>query len=157
MQRRITGFGLDDKGERFARLDCGHRQHVRHRPPFVERPWAESEAGRASMLGETLDCLRCDRLEMPDGVTPYRETPVFDQATVPAGLLKDHETKPGTWGRLEVLAGRMRCVFADPVGRAADLGAGENSPIPPEASHHVELHDGARFRVVFLRVAADGG
>lgn len=157
MQRRITGFGLDEEGERFARLDCGHRQHVRHRPPFVERPWAESEAGRTGMIGEVLDCLRCDRLEMPDEVTPYRETPVFDQVTVPAGLLRDHETKRGTWGRLEALAGRVRCVFADPVGRAVDLAPGESTPIPPEAAHHVELHDGARFRVVFLRVGRGGG
>lgn len=28
-----------------AFLSCGHKQHVRHRPPFFERPWITTERG----------------------------------------------------------------------------------------------------------------
>jgi hypothetical protein len=37
-----------------------HFQHVRHDPPLVERPWVLTEDGRASRLGATLDCKKCD-------------------------------------------------------------------------------------------------
>ncbi|MCB1185380.1 DUF3565 domain-containing protein, partial [bacterium] len=33
----ITGFIQDEAGDWIALLACGHRRHVRHRPPLVER------------------------------------------------------------------------------------------------------------------------
>ena len=30
MQRKITGFHLDEEGYWVAELECGHNQHVRH-------------------------------------------------------------------------------------------------------------------------------
>ena len=47
MRRRIVGFVADEVGDWVALLDCHHRQHVRHRPPFRVAPWVEDEAGRA--------------------------------------------------------------------------------------------------------------
>jgi hypothetical protein len=43
-----------------AELECGHTQHVRHDPPWVNRPWVTSAEGRAGMLGFRLDCRLCD-------------------------------------------------------------------------------------------------
>lgn len=60
MQRRMVGFHLDDHGDWVAELECGHTQHVRHRPPWTERPWVVTEEGRASKLGRELDCKLCD-------------------------------------------------------------------------------------------------
>jgi tellurite methyltransferase len=68
MERTITGFHLDEHNDWVAELDCGHMQHTRHKPPFFNRPWTETQTGRDSMLGTTLDCLRCDRLEFPEGL-----------------------------------------------------------------------------------------
>lgn len=62
MRRLITGFHQDGEGDWVAHLDCGHAQHVRHRPPFQLRPWVTTEAGRAGRLGSELDCPLCDRL-----------------------------------------------------------------------------------------------
>lgn len=59
MKQPITGFHLDADGDWVAELACGHLQHVRHKPPWIQRPWVVSEQGRASMLGESLDC-KCD-------------------------------------------------------------------------------------------------
>jgi RimJ/RimL family protein N-acetyltransferase/bacterioferritin-associated ferredoxin len=60
MKQRITGFQLDGEGHWVAGLACGHRQHVRHDPPWTVRPWVLTEEGRRSRLGVGLDCKRCD-------------------------------------------------------------------------------------------------
>jgi hypothetical protein len=60
MEQPIVGFHQDEVGDWVADLACGHRQHVRHRPPFTLRPWVVTEAGRASKLGALLDCPRCE-------------------------------------------------------------------------------------------------
>ena len=61
MQRKITGFHLDEEGHWVAELECGHNQHVRHDPPYVERPWVITEHGRRSRLGQELNCVRFDQ------------------------------------------------------------------------------------------------
>jgi hypothetical protein len=43
------------KGHWMAELECGHNQHVRHDPPYVERPWVITEHGRQSRLGHELN------------------------------------------------------------------------------------------------------
>ncbi|MDH3704087.1 MAG: DUF3565 domain-containing protein [Alphaproteobacteria bacterium] len=57
--RRIIGFARDEEGDWIALLDCGHRQHVRHRPPWTNRPWVASAAGRQAHLGHALHCVDC--------------------------------------------------------------------------------------------------
>jgi Protein of unknown function (DUF3565) len=59
---KIVGFHQDDEGDWIAELSCGHCQHVRHRPPFVERPWVLTEAGRAARIGATVECPKCAAL-----------------------------------------------------------------------------------------------
>jgi tellurite methyltransferase len=61
MQRKMVGFFQDAEDHWVAELECGHTQHVRHRPPFTLRPWVLTAEGRAGRLGETLDCVLCDR------------------------------------------------------------------------------------------------
>lgn len=60
MRRRITGFYEDIEGYFVAMLECGHEQHVRHKPPLVERPWVLTALGRASMVGVEIECRACD-------------------------------------------------------------------------------------------------
>ena len=60
MDRRIVGFAQDDERHWVARLECGHNQHVRHKPPWANRPWVVTEAGRAQKLGSTLPCRKCE-------------------------------------------------------------------------------------------------
>ncbi len=35
-------------------------QHVRHDPPWINRPWVLTPQGRAQTLGKTLNCKTCD-------------------------------------------------------------------------------------------------
>jgi hypothetical protein len=60
MKRKISGFHRDEFGDWVAELECGHCQHVRHRPPFEVRLWVISEEGRQSRLGCELNCQICE-------------------------------------------------------------------------------------------------
>jgi len=55
----IVSFHRDELGDWFARLACGHHQHMRHQPPWINRPWVETEAGRRSMIEKVLVCKKC--------------------------------------------------------------------------------------------------
>jgi len=60
MLQGIIGYHKDEYNDWVAELSCGHFQHVRHDPPWVNRPWVESEQGRISKLGQKLNCVKCD-------------------------------------------------------------------------------------------------
>jgi hypothetical protein len=62
MNQKITGFHKDEENHWVADLECGHAQHVRHDPPWMYRPWTQTQEGRNSRLGMELDCVRCDEL-----------------------------------------------------------------------------------------------
>jgi tellurite resistance-related uncharacterized protein len=150
MQRKITGFHQDEQKDWVAELDCFHGQHVRHKPPFFNRPWVESEAGRASMLGVELDCVLCDRLEWPAGLVAYKRTSEFTQQTIPQGLQKDHVTKGGTWGQIHVVSGTLIYTVQQPTLRSLELSVGVIGNIPPGMAHHVAAKDEVRFYVEFF-------
>ncbi|HVT93739.1 MAG TPA: DUF3565 domain-containing protein [Bryobacteraceae bacterium] len=59
MKQRIIGFHQDDKDHWIADLECGHTLHVRHDPPWMNRPWVVTEEGRASFIGHELVCQKC--------------------------------------------------------------------------------------------------
>jgi hypothetical protein len=49
-----------------AELECGHFQHTRHNPPWVNRPWVITPEGRTSAIGDKLQCKKCDAGAPPD-------------------------------------------------------------------------------------------
>ena len=61
LPRRVVGFRRDEEGHWVAELECGHSQHVRHDPPWQNRPWVLSAEGRARFLGTALECVECAR------------------------------------------------------------------------------------------------
>jgi hypothetical protein len=62
-QQPIVRFEQDEQGDWVAILACGHRQHMRHDPPFVTRPWALTPEGRAARIGCNLECRECPSAE----------------------------------------------------------------------------------------------
>jgi hypothetical protein len=60
MLQVIVGYHTDEERHWVAKLQCGHFQHVRHQPPFINRPWVMSAAGRKAKLGYALACKKCD-------------------------------------------------------------------------------------------------
>ncbi len=65
MKQEIVSYDQDEVGDWRAILACGHRQHVRHNPPLVSRPWVLTKAGRSRFLGWRLNCLLCDETGEP--------------------------------------------------------------------------------------------
>jgi hypothetical protein len=59
VKRLIVGFHTDDEQQWVADLDCGHSVHMRHDPPWQNRFWVLTDAGRARMVGVPLDCTKC--------------------------------------------------------------------------------------------------
>lgn len=66
MNQSITGYHKDEENDWVAELNCGHFQHVRHNPPFINRPWVITIVGRCSMIGYQLNCKKCDLGEPQD-------------------------------------------------------------------------------------------
>jgi hypothetical protein len=62
MKQKITDFHQDSENHWVAELSCGHGQHVRHDPPWMERLWVTTTEGRHDHLGQELNCVRCDEL-----------------------------------------------------------------------------------------------
>ncbi len=151
MERPITGYHQDEFGDWVAELDCGHGQHVRHKPPFFNRPWVVTEAGRRDKLGFKLNCVRCDRLEMPADMTCFKRTSAFDENTVPAGLLKQHTTRRGSWGRIVVTTGEVGYRINDPLNQYHHLSPDVPGLIPPEVPHHLEIIAPVNLYVEFYR------
>jgi tellurite resistance-related uncharacterized protein len=150
MIRTIDGFHLDDAGDWVAELSCLHGQHVRHRPPFWDRAWVESEEGRRGRVGSELDCPLCDRAELPDSLEVARTAGPFDEATLPAGLQRDHRVGERTWGLLRILEGSVGFVMDTNPPVTEDLRAGDTQAIPPGVTHAVHLRGPTRLQVDFL-------
>lgn len=150
----IVGFRPDEDesaGSWIATLACGHSQHVRHKPPFQNAEWVTTSEGRAEHVGTRLLCLLCRMPRLPPKATCYKETPVFDERSIPAGLLARHTLRPGTWGEIVVLEGKLDYVIEEAPALAFVLRPGVNGAVAPESPHHVRPQPGARFKVRFLR------
>lgn len=143
----IQGFHEDDEGHWVADLACGHAQHLRHKPPFENRALVTTEKGRAELIGMPLDCLFCNMATLPSGLVVYGGTRVFDETSVPKGLLANHTTKAGTWGRIVVQEGRLLYT----VGLASwIIRPGVVGIVEPRVLHHVTPQGPVRFLVEFL-------
>ncbi|MGE3447780.1 MAG: DUF3565 domain-containing protein [Microbacteriaceae bacterium] len=150
MIRAIDRFHADDQGDWVAELSCLHNQHVRHNPPFQERPWVTTETGRAERIGAPLDCPLCDRLELPDGLEVVRSAGPFDADTLPAGLRRAHYVADRTWGRLRVLDGVVVFAIETTPPVSVHLHAGDTQPIPPGVAHLLRVDEPFRLVIDFL-------
>lgn len=66
MESSITGYHQDEFGDWVAQLACGHNQHVRHNPPWNNRPWVTTAETRQMMIGHKLVCKKCESGATPD-------------------------------------------------------------------------------------------
>lgn len=153
--RAIVGFHRDDEGHWVAELVCGHTQHVRHRPPMEERPWVLTDVGRKEMLGRSLECLYCNMPQLPAHAEVFKTTPEYTERTIPEGMLDDHRTRAGVWGRIVVREGKLMYSLADSHGGTWVLRPGVDGVIAPGVGHWVAPNGRVRFVIEFLRAADD--
>ena len=79
---------------------------------------------------------------------PYRSTAIFDEASLPAALRREHRTKKGVWGVIRLLEGKVRFISLDPWGEAI-LTPDEPGFVQPEQVHFVEPLGPMRMQVDF--------
>ena len=156
MERRIVGYHIDEAGDWVAHLACGHRQHVRHRPPFSPRDWITTAEGRASRLETPLECPLCDRAELPDNLTFLRRSD-WDEESMPKGLRRAHRLAEGIWAVLRVESGRLEFRMGEPAPQRTELAPGVSRVIPPGMEHDVTPFGPVRFSVEFSKVELPSG
>jgi tellurite resistance-related uncharacterized protein len=89
--------------------------------------------------------------------SPKRGVPYFTAATIPRGLLNDHNTKAGTWGVIRLDHGKLEYTIQEPLPRIFVLEAPARGIIEPTVLHHVKaLSDDLRFVVEFYREPGTG-
>ncbi len=88
---------------------------------------------------------------LPSDVEPYQRTKEFTETTIPAGLLREHSTKKGTWGRICVLEGKLSYEILGPVVESRILSPGDDGVVEPEVLHQVTPLGAVRFFVEFLK------
>ncbi len=66
MLRKIVGFHQDEFDHWVADLNCGHTRHVRHDPPWQNRPWVITQQGRQEKIGFELDCIDCETAKVSE-------------------------------------------------------------------------------------------
>jgi tellurite methyltransferase len=154
VERRVVGFAVDAEGEQVVLLDCHHRQHVRHQPPFRLAAWVHDAAERTRRVGTGWPCPLCDRCEIPADLVVLRTTTTWDEHTLPDALRRSHRVASGRWGRLRVARGSVRFVaHTEPVTDViVDAPAAQG--IPPDVEHHVEPRGPVLVAVDFLGPAA---
>jgi tellurite resistance-related uncharacterized protein len=92
---------------------------------------------------------------LPECLTPYKRTPVFDQNSLPAGLRRRHSTKAGVWGLIRVLEGRLLYRILEPASESI-LDPDNPGVVQPAQLHEVAPLGAVRFFVEFYERTATG-
>lgn len=156
MKRAITAYHQDEIPEWVAELECGHNQHVRHRPPFQLRTWVTEETGRTAKLGMPLECPLCDQAEIPTGLEFVRSSVLWTEKNVPQRLLRNHRLGRSTWGRILVQRGALRFIMSTTPPIDTVLGPGASQAVPPEVDHELRLLGPVSFTIDFFAVDRRG-
>ena len=88
-------------------------------------------------------------MKLPEDLVHYRDTSEFDAASIPAGLLRSHTLRRGTWGRIVVTEGQLLYIIEGPVERRFVLDSQHAGIVEPEMPHRIEALGSVRFRVEF--------
>jgi len=89
--------------------------------------------------------------QLPHDVAPYKKTPEFDESSVPAGLLREHQTKESVWGKIVVLEGQLRYTINEPEVEVIVLDPNCFGVVEPTVRHEVKPLGKVRFYVEFHR------
>lgn len=87
--------------------------------------------------------------QLPKNVTAYNRTPSFTEETVPKGLLKNHNTKAGVWGLIQIEEGELEYTIEDKETHI--LSVDKNGVVEPEILHHIKSIGTVKFFVEFYK------
>ena len=124
--------------------------YISPRPGFTQHPLTIHAASQMIGLVERAGQFR----QPPPAAAPYKRTPIFDENSLPAGLRREHRTKPGVWGVIRVLDGRLRYVVMEPASEVI-LQPGHPGLVLPDQPHLVEPLGPMRMQVEFYNQLPD--
>ena len=87
---------------------------------------------------------------LPDNVVAYKRTPEFDESSIPTGLLNNHQTKEGVWGKIVVLSGKLLYTIQDPFEEIL-LDSNKYGVVEPTVLHQVKPMGQVSFFVEFYQ------
>ena len=88
--------------------------------------------------------------DLPDTVHAYTRTTTFSSAKIPPGLLRDHETKVGVWGVINLVSGSLK-YHVPSRNESHLLRPGHPGIVEPTVAHCVESIGDASFFIEFYR------
>lgn len=88
--------------------------------------------------------------QIPGNAVLYKTTPVFDETTIPAGLLKSHNTKEGVWGKIVVIEGELLYSIYE-TQEEVYLDKNNFGVVEPKAFHQVKPLSKVKFYVEFYK------
>ena len=88
---------------------------------------------------------------LPEHVKPYKRTAEFNEQSIPAGLLQEHQTKESVWGKIVVLEGKLQYSINEPHREVMILDPSEVGVVEPRIRHEVKPLGKVRFYVEFYR------
>ncbi len=88
--------------------------------------------------------------EIPEKAQSYKRTPEFNEDTIPAGLLKAHQTKEGTWGKINVSEGELLYRILEPVVEEVVLSPAKFGVVEPTGQGFFSCRDFQRTTVIVL-------
>lgn len=106
--------------------------------------------------------MRMAMKELPADMVKYSQVPskqgaFFTAKKIPKGLLKEHTTKVGTWGVINVIQGQLRYQINEPAESVHILDADKKGVVEPQVKHEVAaLTDDVEFFVEFYRSPGTG-
>mmetsp|Transcript_32233 Transcript_32233/g.46979 ORF Transcript_32233/g.46979 Transcript_32233/m.46979 type:complete len:164 (+) Transcript_32233:91-582(+) len=127
-----------------------------HRPKFITSAFTTLRSKLTMSSSSGMPTL-------PSNVVKYSQVPAdskppFTSTKIPRGLLKDHSTKEGTWGVIDVRKGTLEYTIMEPSVQVFELKAPTRAGIiQPTVLHHVKaLTDDLEFVVEFYRLPGTG-
>ncbi len=88
---------------------------------------------------------------LPENLRTHHRTHTFTRDTIPAGLLGEHLTKDGTWGKIVVLSGAITYHISGVASESMTLTPQHYGVIEPKMPHRVEPVGEVEFYVEFFR------
>jgi tellurite resistance-related uncharacterized protein len=83
--------------------------------------------------------------QLPNTIAAYKRTPEFTEESVPAGLLRAHQTKDSVWAKIVVLEGRLQYTINEPEQEVVILDESVYGVVEPTVLHEVKPLDSVRF------------
>lgn len=103
------------------------------------------------MLGWPLNCVRCDRLEWPDGLVFQDCTERLSDSGLARALTYSHDVAANSWTRIVLNSGGLRLLIPE-LDFETHLSPDAPGIVPPHVGHQLQSAEPAQFIVETWRV-----